>query len=396
MKSQQIAAVAAFFSVVSAMPVGDEQPLENLAFSLPQVAVPVIRAPPAAAYAKALAKYGAPVPAHVAAAAAVQSGAVTTNPTQYDSEYLTQISVGSPAQNLMMDFDTGSADLWVFSTEMPASESSGHALYTPSKSTTSKQLSGYTWDISYGDGSGARGNVFDDKVVIGSVTATTQAVEAATSVSSEFVQDTSDGLVGLAFSSINTVSPNKQNTFFATVMSSLASPVFCAYLKHAAAGVYDFGFIDSSKYTGSIAYTPVNTANGFWEVTANTAYVGGTSIGTFGDAIADTGTTLILAPDAIISKYYAKVSGATNSNAAGGYIFPCSATLPTFGVAIGGATHTVPGSYMNYAPYSGSQCYGGLQSSSGIGFNILGDVFLKSQYVIFDGGNTRLGIATQA
>jgi aspergillopepsin I len=66
-------------------------------------------------------------------------------------------------------------------------------------------MSGYSWRITYGDGSGASGDVYKDKVSVGGVTATSQAVEAARSVSSQFVQDTAnDGLLGLAFSSINT------------------------------------------------------------------------------------------------------------------------------------------------------------------------------------------------
>jgi aspergillopepsin I len=79
-------------------------------------------------------------------------------------------------------------------------------------------------------------------VETGPVTATSQAVEAATSVSSQFSQDTdNDGLVGLSFSSINTVSPKPATTFFDTVKSSLSSALFAADLKKGAAGSYDFG-----------------------------------------------------------------------------------------------------------------------------------------------------------
>lgn len=94
-------------------------------------------------------------------------------------------------------------DSWVFSSELSASESSGHAIYKPS--TSAQKLNGYTWKIQYGDGSGASGDVYKDTVTVGGVTAKSQAVEAASQISSQFVQDKdNDGLLGLAFSSINT------------------------------------------------------------------------------------------------------------------------------------------------------------------------------------------------
>lgn len=141
---------------------------------------------------------GAVAPSDVkAAAAAQQTGEVAANPEQYDAAYICPVTVGDSKVNL--DFDTGSADLWVFSNETPQSESTGHDKYD---SSTGTKIQGASWDITYGDQSGASGNVFQDKVVVGGATATKQAVEAATSVSSSFTQNVdSDGLLGLAFSS---------------------------------------------------------------------------------------------------------------------------------------------------------------------------------------------------
>jgi hypothetical protein len=39
-------------------------------------------------------------------------------------------------------------------------------------------------------------------------------------------------------------------------------------------GTYDFGTIDSSKYTGTITYIDVDTDNGFWEFTGSGYAVG--------------------------------------------------------------------------------------------------------------------------
>lgn len=113
---------------------------------------------------KTLNKFGVTVPESInaAAAAAAQQGSVSATPEQYDSEYLCPVTVGSTTLNL--DFDTGSADLWVYSSELPASERAGHSYYTVS---SSKVLSGDRWSIQYADGSGAAGNVYADTVVIG-------------------------------------------------------------------------------------------------------------------------------------------------------------------------------------------------------------------------------------
>jgi aspergillopepsin I len=94
---------------------------------------------------------------------------------------------------------------WVFSSELPRAQQSGHSVYNPSKSDTAEELEGATWNITYGDGSGASGNVYLDTVNVGGTEVTKQAVELADTISDQFQQDeNNDGLLGLAFSSINT------------------------------------------------------------------------------------------------------------------------------------------------------------------------------------------------
>jgi len=94
---------------------------------------------------------------------------------------------------------------WVFSNELPANEQQGHGIYTPDS--TAKQLQGETWSITYGDGSSSSGNVYTDTVNVGGTIIAAQAIELASTVSSQFVQSPGDGLLGLGFSSINTVTP---------------------------------------------------------------------------------------------------------------------------------------------------------------------------------------------
>ncbi|KAK3396928.1 putative endothiapepsin precursor [Sordaria brevicollis] len=358
-------------------------------------------------------KYGAPVPDYLVKAVAKHLGVSTDDVLnysvaktkrdkgsapavpidEYDVAYVTPVSIGTPAQTLNLDFDTGSSDLWVFSNSLPLTQISGQEIYSPNISSTARLLSGASWSITYGDGSASRGNVYLDKVVIGGLEVHDQAVETAQQVSTSFTREAAiDGLVGLGFGSLNTVYPTAQKTWFENVRGKLDEPVFAVDLKFNAAGTYDFGFIDPAKHTGNITYVPVNTDPGYWMWTATGYQVGSGSFVTQPIVnIADTGTTLVYLPNAILQAYYKQIPGATNSRSYGGYVFPCAAAIPdfTFGVT-GDAKITIPGRFINYGQVTegSATCFGGLQSSSGVGINIFGDVALKAAYVVFNGGET--------
>jgi Eukaryotic aspartyl protease len=100
-----------------------------------------------------------------------------------------------------------------------------------------------------------------------------------------------------------------------------------------------------------------------------------------------------------VSKYYAAVEGATLDNSQGGYVFPCSATLPTLSFEIGsGGYATIPAKYMNFgsAGSDSSTCFGSLQSVGSGNQNIYGDVFFNAYYGIFDASGPQFGFAPSA
>ncbi|GME52929.1 Peptidase A1 [Neofusicoccum parvum] len=344
------------------------------------------------------------------------SGEVPAEDIQNDALYLCEVGIGTPAQTLKLDFDTGSADLWVWSTELPAStqstgKSSGHAVFDPSKSSTYKEASGSTWQIQYGDSSSASGSVGTDNVTLGGLTVENQAVELAKTLSDQFVQGAGDGLLGLAWGSINTVKPTAVKTPVENMIDQADIPkdaeLFTAYLgstkdtNEADKGesFYTFGYIDQDvlKAAGVSEpyYVDVDNSQGFWQFQSTSATVNGKTVDRSGNtAIADTGTTLALVDDKTVEAIYAAIPGAKYDSANQGYIFPSSTTadqLPVVTFAVGEKQFTVQKEDLAFADAGSGMVYGGIQSRGDMTFDILGDTFLKGIYAIFDQGNTRFG-----
>ncbi|KAI0405084.1 aspartic peptidase domain-containing protein [Xylaria palmicola] len=336
-------------------------------------------------------------PQQGAAANSNGTGIVVNVPEKDDVEYLSPVNIGGQVVNL--DFDTGSSDLWVFNSQLSGAVTKGHAVYDPASSANFKLMQNAQFQIQYGDGSGAEGVVGTDVVNIGGAEVKAQAVELATAVSQSFVDDTNtDGLLGLAFSSINTVQPQPQKTFFDNVMTSLAEPLFTADLRAGANGAYEFGRIDATKFKGDLTFVDVDSSQGFWQFTSDSFAVDGGKAQTSvagNQAIADTGTTLLLADPAVAEAYYGQVQGAQNDEQQGGFTIPCDADLPDLQLAVGDAMATVKGKDLNFSPVdtAGKTCFGGLQGGQSGGLQVYGDVFFKSNFVVFNGGNNTLGFA---
>ena len=224
------------------------------------------------------------------------------------------------------------------------------------------------------------------------------AVQSATEVSDGIAADKfSNGIMGLAMSSLNTVRPTAQKTYFDRVQNDLQVPVFTANLIKGSAGNYNFGFINQNEYYGTVGFATVTKDSPWWQIDIEGYRVaqGAPWHKWKYSAIVDTGTTLLLLPDKLVKFYYKKVKGSYIDEDYGVWVFPCTAKLPSFYFGFGKYRGKVPGNYINYGRLTQTVCYGGIQSSEGIGFAILGDILLKAQFVIFDLKQNRVGFANK-
>lgn len=247
-----------------------------------------------------------------------------------------------------------SSHRWVVNTRLPNASTEGHTAYDPSKSSSFKEMKGSRFNITYGDDSYAFGGVGTDTINVGGVTVTGQSIGLPTEVAPSILSDThSNGLVGLGFSSINTVKPKKQKSFFETVAEVLDEPVLGVSLVSGGVGEFEFGTINKSKFKGDLVNASVDASGGFWKFESPLYRVGDGEMKEHDKAtstIADTGTSLMLLEQIVVDAYYEKVHGAQYATSASGWIYPCSAELPNLSIAVG-PQHlaTVPGNMINFA-----------------------------------------------
>lgn len=259
---------------------------------------------------------------------------------------------------------------------------SGKTKYDSTKSSTYKK-DGRPWSISYGDGSTSSGVLAVDTVNLGGFNIKGQTIELAETISSSFTSDPIDGLLGLAFDSITSVYGVKTPVDNLISQKLIRQPIFGVFLgraAHGGGGEYIFGGYDKTKFKGSLKTIPVDNSQGFWGITVSSSTIKGKAVSSSFSAIIDTGTTLVLFPQAAAAKIAAAYGAKDNND--GTYGISCDASkLSPLSFKINGATFSIPASDIIFENDNGT-CIAGFGYAN-LPFAILGDVFIKNNYVVF-------------
>ncbi|XP_035390651.1 gastricsin-like isoform X3 [Electrophorus electricus] len=319
---------------------------------------------------------------------------------QHDMAYFGKIGIGTPPQYFYVHFDTGSTTLWVNSVYCNSDACSHHPLFNPKYSST-YHSNGQPFSIQYGTGS-VTGIIGYDTITMGELTITNQKIGLSQSEPGDhFAGALHDGLMGLAFM------PN-QGTIVDTMIqeSLIEEPVFAFYLsrKSESGSEVMFGGTDPSYYQGQINWVPVQQ-NSHWQLVFEGFEVNHQSTGWCENgctAITDTGTSLLECPPQYVDSLHQMLGAQQDQH--GNYVFDCSevSSLPPLTFIMNGAHLHLPASaYVLQEEDSNGNCRSGIKHSheeyrNGLPYWILGDVFLRQFYSVFDQGNARVGFATLA
>ena len=118
-----------------------------------------------------------------------------------NTQYFITASVGTPAQEFTLVPDTGSSNLWVYSSSCISVPCLTHATYNSSKSSTYVS-NGEAFDIEYGSG-GVHGTVSQDVVNFGGAEAVMEFGVVKKVSGAAFYVSQMDGILGLAYGSIS-------------------------------------------------------------------------------------------------------------------------------------------------------------------------------------------------
>lgn len=272
-------------------------------------------------------------------------------------------------------------------------------------SSTYQAMDGYTFDLAYADGSGASGPAAQDTVDIGGAIIPNMPFGVCSDLlygsGGSGTRDT-DGPVGLGFGAENSIRPNAQCTFMECLEPYVPEPVFGTSFQLGSSGFIDFGYADTTAYTGDLTEIPIaNTSSGNegqW-VYQNVQFGSGGQVFS-ADAIDldfDSGTASLSVSADVAAAYFALVDGASNSS--GNWVYPCGTTLPDFDFifssAISGpSTVTIPGANLMNGDGTTGDCYTWMDVVTGRGN--AGLPFYISKYMIWNQALPSLSFADQA
>jgi hypothetical protein len=312
-----------------------------------------------------------------------------------NAQYYAEVKIGTPPQTFQVIYDTGSSNLWV-----PEKGCVHCGFFFKKKNKYDKDVSttyiedGSEFKIQYGSGAVSGIYVQDSVTLAEDITVSNQklaSIHDAAGMGIAYSLSTFDGILGLGFDSISV--GGVETVFHNAIDQGLVEKgMFAFYLGDNADGELTFGGYDESKFDGDLEWVKLSHAT-YWQIDIDSVQIGSFTT-SMTNGIVDSGTSLIVGPSSTVSSI-ASIIGATKTMV-GQYTIDCDKvnTIPEMTWTINGKAYSVPGEKL--VIQSAGVC---LFAMMGMDFPspgpqwILGDVFMREYYTVFDYDNEQVGFA---
>lgn len=324
------------------------------------------------------------------AASPAATNAVGIHQDGGDISYFISVGFGSANKPLYMLVDTGAGASWVMGNSCKSSACAIHTTFGPEDSKTF-QAKTESFAISYGTGT-VQGNLASDSLSFAGIK-TTMTFGVANTTSDDFNRFAFDGIFGLS------MAKGATDNFLKTLQAgkSLTSNIFGVSLNRNSdgpnTGEIMFGAANKDKYTGELSYNAVSSkANGDWAIPLDDISYDGKKAGITGRlAYIDTGTTYMFGPPQDVAAIHKQIPGAQSADGVT-YTAPCNSKAVS--VSFGGVSWTIPAK--DWLSGSGEMCTSNILGHEVVpGSWLMGDIFLKNVYSVFDVDKSRIGFASK-
>ncbi|KAK7198894.1 Eukaryotic aspartyl protease/Xylanase inhibitor C-terminal [Novymonas esmeraldas] len=305
------------------------------------------------------------------------------------------IALGNPPQEFQVIYDTGSSNLWI-----PADNCSLSCLlkkrYQPSQSST-YHPDGREFKIMYGSGP-VSGHLISDAVTIAGFSAPQSfaGITDASGLGLAYALSKWDGICGMAWPSISVDGVEPPMFSIAKANPGFANK-FAFYLPKDSDDEGDLvlGGYDPAHVDGELVRVDLSTKT-YWTVDMARVTVAEREVSGAVTAIVDSGTSMMTVPKAIHPTIMAMLNAKAVAN--GQYSVECSSvpSLPHIALTIGGKDWILTGADYIIGDMKSTCIVGimGLDLPGPIGpAFILGDVFMKKVYTVFDADDASLSFA---
>ena len=259
------------------------------------------------------------------------------------------------------------------------------------------------FQVTYGTGA-VRGTIVTDDLAFAGLKLPNHTFGVATEETEDFSRDTTlfDGLMGLAQSKLSnqkTLTPPESLANAGQIKESIVSFKISRLADEKNDGQVTFGGLDTSKFDQNTLVT-LNNVNdkGFWEVALDAVSIDGKDLSLNGrTSILDTGTTLMVIPNADAQAIHKGITGAKETGN-GTFTVPCT-TNSSLALTFGKQSFAIDPRDIAFLPVDQNDltgdCVSGISGSQVVGDNqwLVGDVFLKNAYFSTNVGKNTIQLA---